>query len=373
MHYCGLLILVVCILPVTKCQEFNCTFEAGICGWTQSQTDDFDLILDSDGTPSLHTGPSEDHTFGDSLGVYLYLEGSGRSAQDKAVLLSPEVPGTTEQQSWCFSFWYNMFGRSIDCINVFAYLTSSGNDISTKTPVFSVCGRQTGDKAWMQALVNISGLDAGFTVAMEVIRGDSSQSDIAIDDLSIWQDECPSPLLSFNCSFEQGPCGWTQSNDDDYNLALQREDTLSSETGPEFDHTFGDYSGTYLYLEGSNGNARYRAVLLSPEVRGTAEQQSWCFSFWYNMFGRHIDCINVFAYLTSSGNDISTKTPVFSVCGRQTGDKAWMQALVNISGLDAGFIVAMEVIRGDGSKSDTAIDDLSIRQDECPSKRAVDA
>ena len=43
---------------------------------------------------------------------------------------------------------------------------------------------------------------------------------------------------SFNCSFENGPCGWTQSLEDDYNWALEKEETTTPDTGPNNDHTF---------------------------------------------------------------------------------------------------------------------------------------
>lgn len=61
----GMLFLAACNGPQT--------FESGLAGWTQSQTDDFDWTLDRAGTTSFNTGPTVDHTFGTSLGKGLVL------------------------------------------------------------------------------------------------------------------------------------------------------------------------------------------------------------------------------------------------------------------------------------------------------------
>ena len=55
----------------------ECTFENnnwndgsnGMCGWTQSNTDDFDWRIGSANTPSVYTGPRADHTLNTSAGI----------------------------------------------------------------------------------------------------------------------------------------------------------------------------------------------------------------------------------------------------------------------------------------------------------------
>lgn len=39
----------------------TCTFDSGLCGWTQSKTDDLDWTDGHGRTPSGNTGPSTDH------------------------------------------------------------------------------------------------------------------------------------------------------------------------------------------------------------------------------------------------------------------------------------------------------------------------
>lgn len=50
----------------------GCDFEyPNICGFTQDLTDNFDWKRRSGATPSSDTGPSNDHTYGTSMGMCL--------------------------------------------------------------------------------------------------------------------------------------------------------------------------------------------------------------------------------------------------------------------------------------------------------------
>lgn len=46
----------------------NCTFEQGLCSWTNAKGDNFDWTRDRGGTASWNTGPSVDHTLGTRQG-----------------------------------------------------------------------------------------------------------------------------------------------------------------------------------------------------------------------------------------------------------------------------------------------------------------
>ena len=48
-----------------------CTFDSGLCGWTQSKTDDLDWTDGHGRTPSSNTGPTTDH-FGSTSGKTLH-------------------------------------------------------------------------------------------------------------------------------------------------------------------------------------------------------------------------------------------------------------------------------------------------------------
>ena len=92
------------------CGEARADFQTSMSGFTQSKSDNFDWTRDYGGTPSRNTGPSVDHTLGTSRGYYMYIETSGRTAGQKAQLLSPlYIEGAP---SCSFSFWFHMYGHN---------------------------------------------------------------------------------------------------------------------------------------------------------------------------------------------------------------------------------------------------------------------
>ncbi|KAH3811674.1 hypothetical protein DPMN_140086 [Dreissena polymorpha] len=89
-----LLILVIkklcCLIPLAA-NTTECDFEqTTLCGYSQDNTDNFDWTWNSGDTPSSLTGPSTDHTTGNSTGHYVYIESSApRTNGEKARLTSP--------------------------------------------------------------------------------------------------------------------------------------------------------------------------------------------------------------------------------------------------------------------------------------------
>uniref|UniRef100_A0A3B4AHF5 MAM domain containing glycosylphosphatidylinositol anchor 2a n=1 Tax=Periophthalmus magnuspinnatus TaxID=409849 RepID=A0A3B4AHF5_9GOBI len=188
--------------------QFRCGFEdPALCLCSQDRSDQFDWTRHSaasrDSKYTPNTGPSADHR-GDKSGHYLYIETSRpRVPGDKARLFTPtfnsapnspvhanpasnspgsasNVPGPT----YCFSFYYHMYGKHIGSLNVFLRQKTSDSQ------VWSLSGNQ-GDR-WRQARVSIQPSSA-FQMVVEGVRGAGIEGDIAIDDISIEEGECKDP------------------------------------------------------------------------------------------------------------------------------------------------------------------------------------
>ncbi|XP_014218104.1 uncharacterized protein LOC106646576 [Copidosoma floridanum] len=166
----------------------SCDFEKeGLCWWEQDPKHDFDWIKHRFDTPSAHigTGPTHDHTLGaGNDGYYLYIEATGRLANDTARILSP-LYNANLTDSGCFSFWYHMYGATIGTLNVYF------KPETEKTPklVWSKNGNQ--GNQWHRGLFDLPTVNNSFQLIIEGVRGTSYVSDIAIDDLAILQgDEC---------------------------------------------------------------------------------------------------------------------------------------------------------------------------------------
>ncbi|XP_038072761.1 uncharacterized protein LOC119741140 isoform X2 [Patiria miniata] len=373
MYFLGWIVLVlVGLIAVGKSTTIgttlDCDFEdpgQRLCSWVQSTEDSTDLVVNSGSTPTAQTGPIVDHTIGDNSGTYLYREANDRSDGHDAVLISPVV-NASSGGSLCFTFWYSMFGDKTGTLNVYANPVEQG---SMSTPLFSIFGQQTGQSAWLQAQVDLSNQTSAFNVSVELITINSVLGDIAIDDLAFLESECANVSLSFNCSFDEGSCGWTQSTADDSNWALERGRTRSYHTGPVIDHTTGTDVGLYYYFETDRLSTNEKVVLLSPTVAGSQQDDSWCFSLWYNMYGQETGTLNVYSIPTNAS--LSTQTPIFSITGQQTGLRVWLQAMVNVN-QTSDFMLALEAVFEVGKLSDIAIDDVTISEGACSSDDNVD-
>uniref|UniRef100_A0A673H7P7 MAM domain-containing protein n=1 Tax=Sinocyclocheilus rhinocerous TaxID=307959 RepID=A0A673H7P7_9TELE len=129
-------------------------------------------------------------------GFYMYIETSRpRKEGDTARLLSPTFSvapknpySISSPPAYCFSFYYHMYGKHIGTLN--AFVKQKGQSTSDAGPAWSLSGNQ-GDR-WRQAKISIHPT-ASFQVMFEGIRGPGIEGDIAIDDVTLEEGECPDP------------------------------------------------------------------------------------------------------------------------------------------------------------------------------------
>jgi len=149
--------------------------------------------------------------------------------------------------------------------------------------------------------------------------------------------------------------GWVQEvngTGDDIDFRTNQGSTPTGGTGPDVDHTLGNTTGKYMYLEASQCFLK-NAVLTSPciSVSGLSPQ---C-SFWYHMSGVDMGSLHVDLY--SNGQWMSDITPPLS--GNQPN--AWLQRVFDLSAYNGQVInLRFRGTTGSNSGSDMAIDDISI-------------
>jgi hypothetical protein len=152
--------------------------------WFNSSEDNFDWSVDSDGTPSVGTGPSGDHT---GSGNYLYTESSTPNyPYQNAWLLTPYFD-LTQLANPSMEIWYHMYSTEADTppemgdlhIDVFAF----GD---WETDVALVEGNQ-GDQ-WYPLTLDLSPyITSSFIqIRFRGVTGSLWRSDIAIDDFIIY-------------------------------------------------------------------------------------------------------------------------------------------------------------------------------------------
>ena len=139
-------------------------------------------FVESSGTGnSTGTGPLNDHTSGS--GIYMYTETSSGTQGDSFVLVSPciDLAGLNQPR---LSFYYHMFGDNMGDLEVHAVDPSGGTSL-----LWAISGQQQNDEnaPWIEATVDLAAYSgATLQIAFLGIRGDGFESDMAIDDILIY-------------------------------------------------------------------------------------------------------------------------------------------------------------------------------------------
>ncbi|WP_426431790.1 reprolysin-like metallopeptidase [Winogradskyella sp. HB-48] len=159
------------------------TYDSGLGGWIQASGDDGNWLLDSNGTPTTNTGPSDDITGNDE---YLYIEASsnatttgGIGANATAILDSPCFDLSAISSPY-LSFYNHMYGTNTGSL----MLEITNDDGSNWTTVFTQSGNQ--GNQWNFAQIDLSSY-FGQTVKFRFTgtTGGGIRSDIAIDQFRI--------------------------------------------------------------------------------------------------------------------------------------------------------------------------------------------
>lgn len=134
-----------------------------------------------------------------------------------------------------------------------------------------------------------------------------------------------------SCNFESGVCRWSNSADNVLFWRRNRGATLSANTGPGGDHTLGNQTGHYVYVEMSDTGATFlvgeQGRFYSPIMRATDNNK--IVTFWYNMLGKGVGCFDaeVHCFKDVHCDAVSIKR-VWRTCGDQGIE--WIQASANI-------------------------------------------
>ncbi|XP_052285147.1 SCO-spondin-like isoform X5 [Dreissena polymorpha] len=169
------------------------------------------------------------------------------------------------------------------------------------------------------------------------------------------------------CDFEvQSFCSWKniQGGHDDFDWVLYQSSTPTDGTGPKFDHTLNNATGSYIFTESSAPRSMLdTAWIQSPEIDAT-DGTVHCFRFWYHMSGSSIGRLNVYqvTYGSLPGN------LVWSLTGEQ--GSTWMEGQVPLRS-NHSYSMLISGIVGNGYQGDIAIDDVSVSAGYCEVKPSI--
>ncbi len=165
--------------PTITAYPYTADFDDGSIPrwWSQNNNDDIGWTIQSGSTTSPNTGPSFDHTTGSSY--YIYTEASGYNNMTANIETRPF--DLTNNGYPVLYFWSHMYGSDMGVLSIDVYKHSTNNWISG---FFSISGDQ-GDQ-WIEQEVDLS-IFSGQIIHLRFSghTGNGSESDIAIDDVSL--------------------------------------------------------------------------------------------------------------------------------------------------------------------------------------------
>ncbi|MCF8364775.1 MAG: S8 family serine peptidase [Bacteroidales bacterium] len=166
-------------IPAPICSLNNCDLAEGWINLTNLENDDIDWITWHGATNTYNTGPTADHTTGNSDGKYLYIEPSVICFDKMAILTAPSID-LTGGMSPALDFWYHAYGADIGRLHIDVF---NGSEI-----IFDIVEPIVGDQGneWKNMTVDLSEFNGKIIgLRFRAYTGGKDKGDLALDDISI--------------------------------------------------------------------------------------------------------------------------------------------------------------------------------------------
>ena len=369
-----------------KSDEVNCgrcNFDQTMCGWEDISAGRYRWQQHSGGTPSAISGPANDHTSGS--GKYMFVDSTSSTSYGRAQMLSPTYGQIAS--SCQIMFWVQKQTTGVMRL----LLVPPGESPSTgrRTVVWQKLSA-LGD-SWVKSSASLGSHPPGYRLVFEYMNM-GVEGDIAIDDISFspqcslgfkettcasnqfrcssgvcvdqtmvcdFSNDCgdssdeQSCSTYVGCNFEKDMCHWIQDQTDVFDWTRKSGATTNPGTGPDRDHTLGNETGTYLYINSAsprrpNDTARIKSPVFKPAGEGVCS-----FRFFYHMLGRDVNALNVYVETSETG----LRSLLLSLRGQQ-GD-SWRKAMVSVASR-RNFRLVVEGSTGTANHGDIGLDDLSF-------------
>lgn len=167
-----------------------------------------------------------------------------------------------------------------------------------------------------------------------------------------------------NTCIPEGNCPlngvWQNLNGDDSEWSVNKGSTESNGTGPDNDHTRGDASGKYLFLEASG--CQQKEAVLQANCLDLGQISHPNLYFWYHMYGTSTG--NLYIEIDTNGSWITLD----SLVGQQqlASNALWRYKIIDLSNYKTDANIRFRGVTGSSFSGDIALDDIQIR--DFPSK-----
>ena len=330
----------------------GCDFEKTYCSWkNETNNTQMNWLLNS---KQLNKPAKPELGALDSQG-FLYIDSVLTNKSDRARLISPIIPKAI-QDGYCLSFYYYLYGEDLGSLVVYLKDTVSNKEVS----IYAKNGTQA-DK-WKLANIKIDPADFvnEFQIAFDSISNGGYNTDMAIDQVNLKFDKCPTSRV---CDFENDYCNWYNDTTGDFFWTRAKNSTDSFGTGPSYDHTTYSQNGYYIYIETSYPQKQGdKARLVSPTYSGSSRGE--CFKFWYHMYGASQGSLNI--WIRQNGQ-------LYKNIWSRTGNfgNVWRYGHVTVKS-SVAFQIVLEGVVGSSYQGDAAVDDIELESGDCYEEASCD-
>jgi hypothetical protein len=335
-------------------RQNECDFEsADLCGYTRAST-----ARDFNWERVQGSAVRPDHTYGSDFGHYMSAKTvSPHDNKRIARLLTTKL---SAQQTVCVNFWYKISKSGLLNIRTF-----SANKYSQKT-LYSADGNR--DYEW--SLGRVTAVDSiEYQVAFEAYDTTNTDGEVFLDDVEYTFKACE-PVAS--CDFEDANnplCGYRfRTADFDWVvLPGQFASIQSIWSVPDKDHTTGDASGHFLFLDTNDKQAGKRAWMES-EVIGE-NTGDMCLQFYLRTNQVNQATLNV--QLKNKINSVQSQK--YTSTGEHTSEQ-WSMREVQFSSSQVPYSILFEGVVGvnpNKDKGQLALDDINFYQGSCRTNTTI--
>ncbi|XP_069014100.1 apical endosomal glycoprotein [Embiotoca jacksoni] len=192
-----------------------------------------------------------------------------------------------------------------------------------------------------------------------VVGGD--QGSIAIDDIVVSSSADGSCPAERECTFQGSLCGLLPQQSANFSWSrVTGSSQPTNSSGPATDHTLGTEQGYYLSAQLWSHPAGSRGAMMTAVMEPTPPDGE-CLMFWYYMEGSDVGELCLYLQTHDSG-----KNPIQLWTRRGDQGKHWRHGRATLLSPDAPYQVIFEAAVGDGPRRDIAIDDLIVLNGVCP-------
>ncbi|CAN7938493.1 unnamed protein product, partial [Ixodes hexagonus] len=280
----------------------------------------------------------------------------GSLSTTAAVMSSPKLKGLGTKK--CLRFYYfmptTMLSERYRALEV-----SLLDGTNMRTSLWKRSGMSLASSEWVRAETSFNA-NGSFQVDFKCSISSVLHLGFycAVDDVRLSDCNRPEGQYRQECDFEQGFCSWRNVKDNFGKFlpwVIGGGTTKSPLRGPTVDHTFGNRTGSYLYVSTHNSVGGTEAHLLSDIVVSEVKTTQ-CMSFWYIVAGEKTAKLRVKSIPPDVGLD-DPKNSLLWAAG-VTGYGIWKRGQVAVNG--GMRVVISGVIGSPAIEGYIAIDDVVI-------------